>query len=388
MPLPDTVYTDALDDNQGLDDTIGAQENHRTFGATAALAFAREAIDLSNDDMAVNSNADWAYAASTYLGERVNMLNLIDGAIGTTSTTFSAKTQEASNGVDKTVAAVFSSSDILWHVAVRAPADDNFWQMGASITIYNAAVKHSAVVRAYRDYTSQMVLHPETSAIDGGTIASVIGAVSSGHQCTPTHVGDDTDTASPVRRFGCDLGIEGTPESHTVFAVRTDGATPRYRLLAGPTALVTNNIGQPLSSHAFTTGGTLNDRGSRIVERLPYDHTTPFYDGFDLPTRLVPSSDPLLAGSGSGSTALQKYLQNAQDSAQSAVAAVTIAFTSLLQQEQSTTDAQVKVAQSAEVVQNQLSGLCGSKAASSDTCDWTDKESLFTIRVFKGLTEK
>lgn len=315
-------------------------ENRRETGVVPAMAMVRETLYLAQAAATLNG-------AGYLLDTRPQIQNLIGAAAGTKS--FLLESPLAVDGGSGDVIATGDPALVLY----TAP-DDAFWNDAKSSNYTLYSTRLDADQRGW--LTGNFFVEPNAQSFRGLNLAQAIStALSSSTSPAVVHV---DDLKQPLRRWTF-LGV-GRADSNglhagTLGVTLSDTNGSQYQLL-GVAAGLPGAHGAPLG---VSLGGALNTTAERLVKAEEDDPSQPKFDAFGFPVRWMPPTDPTLLGSSASNPSNVIYLQDAQQAADSAVAAVTIAFNTLLEQQKAGIDQTVQQQKATQVIQATNKALCG-----------------------------
>jgi hypothetical protein len=387
--------------DEGFDPSGVAPQN---MGSVSSLVAIRELVEHSISDAA--SSATLSGMLTSYFGQSTQILNGINGAIGSRS--FSAKPvtqyeqlpescQDWNDGSNTNVSSCYEpvqqasadGSTASWQFTVRTTSDDPFFS-GSAVTL---------VIVPASGLEVEAALDPNFQSVGGQTRANLLAssaAVEVG-QTSQTTLGSNiverTYVAnvrtissvlgtSPPSFYGAIVGNGFVPTRtpYSVFLKTTNSAgAVQYQVLAQRLGLTVSGMGFPLGGSSLTNvfipvdgqyigfGGSFGNTLTRAWATIPYDASKPAYDGFDVPTDWVPPSDPSLFGGTAGTDATSFYLSSASSSATDATNAVQSAVMELLSEETDQANAQAARTKAAQINALDVLGLCGSANTSCDT---------------------
>ena len=340
--LRDTFFPHSTADSQGFGSTF--QEQGRITGVAPALDAVREELLLAN--ALLQAHPDLSSCCNVLLADFPTELNLISSAVGDDSLALEypvSSLNGAQPGADVTTVGPKA-------VIVHAPAADTSWG-GPNNSIVAARIRGNQVPQV--DVTGFLIatlfLSPNATTFAGFILAD---ATSASNGTGPGTSADIVGLKHPLKRWH--FGILATPVEESTFALAQGTASSggtTYTYLGGPF---------PSSTSVFrSVGGSLNTTADRLLKVEEQNPSHPKYDGFGLPIRWVPPTDPVLVGAPPGVSIVSQYLDNAQTAANAAVAAVNDAFQALIAQEQSALTVSAQAQKSAQVIQAADKSLCG-----------------------------
>ena len=355
--MPDHIDPAGGDVNQGLLQSAGEGEAARRMGSVSTLSAARYGLWVAYNN-APNS------ATSGLLRRRLNILSLIDGAIGASgfSVAAASETNSTSHIVDQPTDA---SGNLAWRATITTAANDAFWDPTNPSAYKLMAVKNAG------QFAANVVLYPNAKSFGQGL--TIGGLVAQGVTATAVRGPSAPADALGTYFWEYTMSLPDAALGWTFFAVRQPSGGPtQYALLADNVALSTQRIASsstalPVDGHWVGFNGRLTQDEHQAMARDAFNPAQPAYDGFGVPSRWSPSTNPALFASSQGQSPVQYYIGQAQSAATAATTQVKDAIQTLLQAQQDQTALAASVRKSVQVSQLEQQGLCGTTNPNCDT---------------------
>jgi hypothetical protein len=347
---------------QGLNVDGSDQESARRMGSVSALAAVRYALWTAYQNGPTSPT-------SSILAKRPNILKLIDGAIGAGGFSIHAAVQTVFPAGESVVSQNSPNPGVYtWRATVTTASDDAWWNIsGATYSLL--AVPNAG------GWAGNIVLFPKTVSFgQGQTISSLVNQATTATLLqNPQAPADAPGTV--FRDYSIDL--PGDADNWLFFAVRTasDGSQ-QYALLGANVTLVTATITNPsgnaqlnvpLDGQFIAFNGQLTQYERQVMDKDSFNLAQPAFDGFGMPMRWSPPSNPALFNGSQGQSAVQYYLSQAQMAGQDATNQVKDAIQTLIQQQLDDKALAAAVAKGVRVSQLQLQSLCGTANPNCDT---------------------
>ena len=349
--IPTTIFTDADAYSQFFvwaGNSPNPPEGDRVTGAVKALAIVRHQLSLVDDDLA---NSVPSANTARLLAHETEIKNLIGAAIGSNFllTEYQPQNyQKVSDGNGGFTTNVVNPTQM--RITEYVAPDDAFWNSGVTPSALSLGFDDSGdfAVTPLESTTSKGFLNVDLTTVLTGV--SPLGNSILQSKSPFSLRAQYTNQDAPMSRWeasivstGGTVGVEKTGSGST--------GPSTYRLL------LAHSVGA--FPQAAANGGTLNRAGKRTVALQPSNPAQPMYDGFGYPVQLVPPSDSTLLGGAPGQSALNIYLSNAKQAADSAVAAITISFQTLLEEQKDQLAIEAQVAKSTQVISATQQSQCG-----------------------------
>lgn len=379
-------------ENAACDGTNGAP---RTLGAVTALAATRHMV------MGARTFIGNGFGVSARLGDYYaysdQVLRVIDAAIGPSGVDIVPAVLNAAGGV-------ISSQNQL--VQILVPEDDPFWADNGCVangtpntdiqdnvptmTCCNGQTSGCNLIRLYAvsgpAVPTSLARIAQLPTFDGVPEIRFLGE----------HVLNYINEANNKGHFGfvgtdpnADTGPSGQrrlwvvlplfePNLYTLVAVKQN-TTSIERKVVAPYIELYNAPYQPPGGgaggvffHGFqaqyiASGGRLGDLLRKQGERLPYDPTTPAFDGFGLRNDWVPPFTAELLGGNSGESSVQRYMALAKEAADEASLAVDTALSNLVEEERDDSRVAEADARAELGLKEEQDKLCGTANPNCDT---------------------
>lgn len=329
---------------QGIGSFVPAVANDakRVLGSVASIAAVRDALFTSHGRL---GQAGIPAHVAGYFSQWTTMMGAAEASTGAASVAIRPSIEQSGSGTQVHV----DPTGPLWTVNLIAP-------LGA---LANQTYNLYAVVDD--PIAGELLLHPHALAY-GRASPSVFNAAVVGTMPT---AGETTDLSQNVRRYAGRINLP-VPSHATAPSYVTFFARPAA---GGDVVLLAANV--PIWGHLpeqgfyFAGAGALGTYATRLLATDATDPTLPRYDGFGLPTRWIPPSDPSLFG-GEQADPVAHYLDRAEDAATAATQAVQQAFDTLIQKQLDETAAQAADAKAGQILQQEVDALCGPGNAKCD----------------------
>jgi hypothetical protein len=371
-------------------------EEARLMGAVPALMAVRESLIFATTSLG-GLPVGIKNAVTPYFSRRQRILDVIDGAIGRSGVRMEPVTDVVERSEERfgvpfvsyymqqhlTGPISASDNEARWTVDINVDPHETFWD--ASLFWSASAPPYLLVALANEPLAWGLAANPGSAAF-GKTIADTLGSPSPlARLSVPVGVcavlADGTSDCSQgatslgldaVRSwrwsFQVDLPLTWAPS--WTFVVQRHVAndrtySPLVSHVANGLSLISATSAHPAYSFGPGRGqylsfnGSLSNFAANVMAVDLSNPAKPAFDGFGLPNKWLPPSDPALFGGTAGDDAVAAYLRKARESAEEATAAVKEAFEAMLKQEQDGAELSAAISKSQKVAELERSALCG-----------------------------
>ncbi len=356
------VFPDADAASQGFyssSQNSGDLDNWRLAGVVPAMLALRESLYVAQQ-LATNNGS--TPNVQTLLKRSTNIMDLVGSTAGNTSyqlerpatAYFEVNNIVSTNGQRPSFVAYTATTDAFWD-------STNFQEFTLHVFPYNLLPQKGAPADT-TGLIPRIALDSSTTTFSGLDINGALGAQLA--QIPATLPSQLQGLHNNLNRWV----FVGVPEQNATYAIEKNvNGQRQFRLLIGSTTY-TNVVNNTQPTTAAATGGMLNDGAVTLITPQQLNPSQPQFDAFGYAVRWSPPTDPSLIGSTPGNPAATTYLTNAQSASDSAVAAVTIAFQTLLDEAKAGLDQDAQIAKSEQVATAAKAGLCGEQNPDCASC--------------------